>query len=183
MKINKIMTACVLAVAASAVIFMAVSVSAEDSSVMTDEQISLIKTNCSSTKLTLNQLHSSDALLRVNRGQIYESIYARLMNQFNVRVASNSLNNTGLTAVSNSYESLLDTFRADYIIYEQQLSLAISIDCSKQPVSFYDAVVLAKNYRSKVHQDITALNSQISQYQTALSAFSESYKNNPQSLK
>jgi hypothetical protein len=135
---------------------------------MTDQQIQLIRNNCSSTKNTLNQLHSSDALLRVNRGQTYESMSTKLMDVFNGRVASNNINNTGFVSISNSYDSTLDVFRADYINYEKQLTLAIGIDCSKQPVTFYDAVALARTERNQVHTDVVKLDQLIDQYKLAI---------------
>ena len=142
-----------------------------EGAVMTDQQIELIRNSCSSTKNTLNQLHSSDALLRVNRGQIYESMATKLMEKFNSRIAGNNLNNTAFVAETNGYEAILDTFRADYIIYEQQLTVAINIDCSKQPVAFYDAIALARTDREKLHSDVLSLNQSIVNYQLLIDQF------------
>jgi hypothetical protein len=145
-------------------------VSAE-SAAMTDQQIQLIRDSCVSTKSTLNQLHSSDALMRVNRGQIYESMSTKLMEKFNSRVSSNSLNNSGLVLATNSYESILDTFRLDYITYEKQLTLTIGIDCSKQPLIFYNAIDLARTERNQVHTDVVNLDQSINQYQAVVDQF------------
>lgn len=143
---------------------------------MTDQQIKLIRDSCVSTKNTLNQLHSSDALLRVNRGQTYESISTKLMERFNSRIVSNSLNNTSLLLITSSYGTTLDSFRADYINYEKQLTLAINIDCSKQPVAFYDAVALARIGRDQVHIDVLKLNQFIDQYGAAVDQFDKDYQ-------
>lgn len=143
---------------------------------MTDQQIKLIRDNCVSTENTLNQLHSSDALLRVNRGQTYESMSAKLMERFNSRVASNSLNNTELLSITNSYGAMLDSFRAHYISYEKQLTLAVNIDCSKQPVAFYDAIAQARIGRDQVHIDVLKLNQLIDQYRAAVDQFSKDYQ-------
>lgn len=138
---------------------------------MTDQQVELIRNGCTSTKSTLNQLHSSDALLRVNIGQIYESMSAKLMENFNSRVALNNYDGVSLVVATTSYQQLLDSFRTDYMIYEKQLSSAISIDCSSQPVSFYDAVALAKIKRELVHNDVIALNQSLDQYNLVLGQF------------
>jgi hypothetical protein len=143
---------------------------------ITDQQIELIRTNCVSVKNTLNQLHVSDALLRVNRGQIYESMSTKLMERFNSRVANNNLNNASLVSVTTSYGLMLDTFRSDYITYEEKLSSAIGIDCSKQPVAFYDAISVARTERSQVHADVIKLNQYINQYQSALSQFEKDHQ-------
>ncbi len=148
--------------------------SAEDN--MSDTQIEKIRNNCMSIKNTLNQLHSSDALLRVNRGQIYESILTKLMTRFDGRLASNNLNNSALTSVTTSYTMSLDGFRSDYKNYEEQLALAISIDCTKQPVSFYDAVASARIKRNILHADVVRLNQGVDQYQTAVGQFKKDYQ-------
>ena len=113
-----------------------VSVVSADDGAISDRQIQLIKDNCLSTKNTLTQLHSSDALLRVNMGQSYESVSTKLMVRFNNRLANNNITNENLLSVTNSFALVLDTFRLDYISYEEQLTIAIGIDCQKQPVSF-----------------------------------------------
>lgn len=155
--------------------FFVFKVSAQNESI-TSEQTELIRSSCSSVKNTLNQLHASDALLRVNRGQLYEAIETKLMSGFNDRVLNNHYNNSDLVTITNNYGSMLDTFRADYITYEEQLSAAIDIDCSKQPVAFYDAVADSRTKRQQVHADVAALNSFIDQYQLAVDKFESSYQ-------
>ncbi len=150
-------------------------VSAE-SVVMTDQQIELIRSNCLSTKNTLNQLHISDALLRVNRGQIYESMSTKLMERFNGRVGTNGIDNSNLTAVTNSYTDLLNNFRADYIAYEEQIAATIKIDCQNQPAAFYDAVVSSRLKRSQVNADVKKLNQSLDQYQLTINQFEKDYQ-------
>lgn len=151
-----------------------INVSAQSTG-MTDQQIELIRTNCLSAKTTLNQLHVSDALLRVNRGQLYESISTKLMNKFNNRIMNNNFDSTDFISISKDYGSMLDTFRLDYITYEEQLSVALDIDCSKQPVAFYDAVSSARVKRVQVHTDVVNLNQYIAQYQLILDQFEKDY--------
>jgi flagellar biosynthesis chaperone FliJ len=179
--IKKIVIICLAAAVIFTVSFF-IKVSAQ-SVPMTDQQIDQIRNNCVSVKNTLNQLHSSDALLRVNRGQIYESMSTKLMEQFNSRVSGNKFNNSSLVSATNSYESVLDTFRTDYIIYEKQLTIAISINCSKQPVTFYDAVDLARTERDQVHSDVVKLNQSIDQYKSVLDQFEKDYQAIQQGVK
>jgi hypothetical protein len=142
---------------------------------ITSEQIDQIRSSCVSTKNTLNQLHASDALLRVNMGQIFESISTKLMGGFNGRVINNNLNASELVSASTAFNSVLDNFRADYIVYEEQLSSAIDIDCSKQPVSFYDSVAQARVKRTKVHDDVVELNKYIDSYSIAVTKIEDQY--------
>ena len=150
-------------------------VSAQDATV-TSQQAEQIRSNCVSTKNTLNQLHASDALLRVNRGQIYESILTKLIDRFNGRLSSNNINSTNFTSVKNDYSSMLDTFRLDYKSYEEHLSAALNTDCSKQPTEFYNAVALARTDRSRVHDDVANLNQSIDKYQDLLNQFEKDYQ-------
>jgi len=150
-------------------------VSAQDNA-LSDTQVSKIKSNCISTKNTLNQLHTSDALLRVNRGQIYELIQTKLMDKFNERLASNKLGGENFKTITTNYGTALDGFRQDYKLYEEQLSSAIAIDCDVHPIAFYDAIKSARTQREAVYADIKYLNQFIDQYQSVLSQFDKDYK-------
>lgn len=156
-------------------IFSIFKVYAQDSSI-SSEQIQKIRDNCLSTKNTLNQLHVSDALLRVNQGQIYESISTKLMDRFNGRVSNNKMNNSSLVLVMGNYNSALNTFRSDYKQYEEHLSATIEINCLNRPNDFYDSVSSARSLRNQVHNDVLTLNQLIDQYQTALGDFEKEYQ-------
>lgn len=135
------------------------------------DQTSRIQANCLSIKGSLNQLHASDALLRVNRGQIYESVGTKLMSSFNSRLSNNGLDNKGLVAVTDEYQTALTTFRNDYQSYEQQLSLTIKADCIKDPSGFHASLEDARTKRSTVHTDVTHLNQYIDDYRSAVNDF------------
>jgi len=146
-----------------------------DTTLTSDQQQSIVA-NCSLIKNTLNQLHVSDALLRVNRGQFYESMASKLMERFNTRLANNSINNNAFVSVTNDYNATLDSFRSDYQSYEEQLSAAIAVDCSAHPVLFSQDVSDARTKRIQVHADVIKLNQDITNYQIALTDFSNSYQ-------
>ena len=174
MKISRsLLVICLIAVATLGGAYWS-RVSAQDQP-MTDQQIQLIRTNCVSAKNTLNQLHASDALLRVNMGQTYESMSTKLMDSFNGRVSNNHFNSSNLVSAMGTYNSTLDVFRTDYITYEVKLSSTLNINCLNQPVSFYDAVASSRTLRDKVHLDIVKLNQYIDQYQSAVTLFENDY--------
>ncbi len=143
---------------------------------ITDEQRQRITTNCVTIKSTLAQLHASDALLRVNRGQVYESVASKLMDTFNGRLNANRLDNKAMTTVTSQYRSALNTFRADYIAYEQQLSEALKIDCVERPEDFYQAVSQARSLRSTVHDDVTKLHRVMDDYKSSVGDFLVNYQ-------
>lgn len=136
---------------------------------LSPDQAERVKANCVSIKNSLNQLHASDALLRVNRGQVYESMATKLMDAFNSRLGSNRLDNGATTTVTGNYRSALTTFRSDYIQYEQKLSAAIRIDCTEQPNTFHTTVQEARELRMKVHEDVVRLHRIIDDYRSAVS--------------
>lgn len=145
--------------------------SAEAEAPMTEAHITRIRNNCVEAQSSLSQLHTSDALLRVNRGQLYESISTKLMAPLNSRIALNKLDGASLVSTTVSYETTLDKFRSDYQRYDETLSKALDINCVNQPVSFYDSVQLARDERKKVHADIVSLQALIERYKANFETF------------
>lgn len=143
---------------------------------LTPEQTERVKSNCVSIKNSLNQLHASDALLRVNRGQVYESMASKLMDNFNNRLASNRLDNKAMVTVTTNYRTALNNFRTDYIAYEQKLSAAIAIDCATQPNTFHKTVDEARTLRKKVHEDVRRLHRLIDDYRMSVGDFLLNYE-------
>lgn len=122
---------------------------------MTERHIERIRANCIDSKAILTQLHASDALLRVNQGQVYESIATQLMAPLNSRIALNRLDGgVELTIIAQNYNQNLSEFRQIYIAYEQAVSRTLRINCENQPVAFYDSVAEAREHRGELH-DIT----------------------------
>lgn len=165
-----------VAVCAVTVPFSVVGAQAQ-TPLMTDAQVERIRTSCASAKSILNQLHTSDTLLRVNRGQIYEYMSTKLMDRFNGRVTSNRYKPGDLSLTSSTYSSALATFRLSYQSYEEQLSKALGIDCAKEPVSFYDAVASARIKRTQVHGDVLKLHQHIDEYRVAVDVFELDFVN------
>lgn len=138
---------------------------------LSPDQRERIRSNCLTIKNTLNQLKVSDALLRVNRGQMYESMSSKLMDNFNTRISSNSFDNRGLVAVSSGYDTALNKFRSDYQAYERQLATAIRIDCSQDPDAFHFAIENGRALRLAVNADVQRLHQYINDYRAAVNDF------------
>jgi Rps23 Pro-64 3,4-dihydroxylase Tpa1-like proline 4-hydroxylase len=166
----------VLAAALTAVLAFAAQTAQAQSTRLTAEQIDRIRSNCTSIKSTLNQLHASDALLRVNRGQVYESMASKLMDPFNSRLSNNRLDSKATSVVTQNYRTALDTFRSDYREYEVKLSSALRIDCFKEPELFHDTIAEARTLRAKVHEDVVKLHRHIDDYRTAVGDFLLNYE-------
>ena len=143
---------------------------------LTDEQRTRVKSNCMVIKNTLNQLKASDALLRVNRGPVYDSIATKLMDSFNSRLTSNRFDAQGLLSISSGYDEALETFRTDYQVYERALAAAIRIDCTKDPDSFHAAIETARGKRKIVHEDILRLHQYIDDYRSEVESFKGNFE-------
>jgi hypothetical protein len=137
---------------------------AEEDPLMTEQHIARIRSNCVEAQSSLNQLHTTDALLRVNRGPLYELISTKLIAPFNSRVALNKMDGTNLTVIAADYERELAAFRTNYKTYEEAMSKALKINCVNQPVAFYDSVVDARAKRKVVHENTINLKDIIQKY-------------------
>lgn len=135
-----------------------------------------IKASCSEIKTNLNQLNASDRLLRVNRGQMYESLANKLMDRFNARLNGNRLDAKAMETVTTNYRKQLGTFREHYTAYGQKLTEAIRIDCTSDPVHFYETVEAAREARRQVHDDVKALHALIDDYRRSVGDFLLNYE-------
>ncbi|QQG50966.1 MAG: hypothetical protein HZB75_00435 [Candidatus Saccharibacteria bacterium] len=149
--------------------------SAEDV-LMTEAHIARIRANCVDAQSSLRQLHASDALLRVNRGQVYESMSTKLMATFNSRVALNRLDGLKLVSIAAQYETQLMNFRQNYQSYEESMSGLLKLNCINQPVAFYDSVAATRAMRKKVHDSTLSLHKTIRDYKNEFELFAKQFE-------
>jgi hypothetical protein len=131
---------------------------------MSSSESSFVVSNCSSIINKVNQLHVSDALMRVNRGQLYETTLTKLMTSFDKRLQNNNIDSTVTSQITSTFSTQLDQFRRDYILYEEQISNAIKLGCTNDTQSFVDSLDKARQLRAVVYLDVQSLNSTIDTY-------------------
>lgn len=156
-----------------------VPVFAKSADTMTDQHITRIKANCQLALSALSQIHANDAPVYVNRNQTYYSISDKLMSPLNGRLALNHYDTTQLVQVASTYNSDLANFRNAYKNYDDLMSSAIRIDCTKEPVGFYDKVAAARDARQAVHDDAAKLTDDINQYESEVQAFKARHFSTP----
>jgi hypothetical protein len=149
--------------------------SAQQAVPMTNEHIERIRENCSAADRTLSRLHANDALLRVNRGQLYDLISTKLMARMNSRLAINRLDASRLVSSTASFDRTLSEFRSRYQQYEERLSATLRIDCRKQPVEFYDSVSRARELRQSVHESVQNLGQFLDEYRNEFDTFQTNF--------
>lgn len=112
--------------------------------------ISKIQHNCSNLMSNLRQIHTSDALLRVNSGQSYNSIATRLMARLNSRLSINRLDGAVLIDTTSKFEKLRTSFVSQYNDYDNSMSELLRIDCQKSPEEFYNRLQVTRKLRSEL---------------------------------
>jgi hypothetical protein len=142
----------------------------------TESQLVQIRTRCSEVQAALSRVHANDALLRVNRGQLYERLSTKLTVPLNSRIALNRLDGSTLLTTTSSYEQHLNDFRAHYQAYEENLSATMRIDCKKQPAKFYDSLQTAREKRQIVQESTHQLAKDIDEYKQAFTEFARPYR-------
>lgn len=156
-------------------IFASLPARAQDTDVMTDEHIARIKSNCASALATLGQIRTNDALVYVNRNQSYFSISDKLIARLNSRLALNRFDTTPLAKIATEYNGALTDFRTAYNDYSRVMTDLVKIDCSRQPVGFYDKVGEAREMRQDVYDAIKKLHTIIDQYRQAVDTFKQQH--------
>lgn len=130
----------------------------EANEVITDQQIAAIRTRCGDIQATLNRVHESDKVLRVNKGYRYKAVMLdKLMTPLNQRVAANQIDGGKLVTITAAYSKAFGEFDKAYSVYERSLSAAIKTDCGKQPTAFYDQILVAYENRKKLQKADTEL--------------------------
>lgn len=150
-------------------------VHAEDQPPMTEAHIARIRANCIDTKSTLQQLHATDAGLRVNRGQIYESIATKLMAPLNGRLVANRLDSETFLTIADEYDQQLQAFRLQYQQYDEAMTATLRINCINQPVAFYDGVADARTKRKLTHEATVRLHEIIQKYGLEVENFAKNF--------
>lgn len=168
-------TALITATLIGGVVFGVVA-SAEEVAPMTDEHIARIRANCLDAQAALFQLHASDAGLRVNRGQIYESISTKLMAPFNSRIVLNRISDENLLTTAAQYDKQLEAFRQQYQQYEEAMSATLRINCVNQPVAFYDRVADTREKRRLTHQTTVELHKTIQKYGSEFETYAKNFQ-------
>jgi hypothetical protein len=147
---------------------------------LSDDEIEHIRQNCVNAQTTLGRIHASDALLRVNRGQLYELISTKLMAPLNSRIALGRFEGLKLAATTIEYDREREVFTTSYKEYDDAISHTLKIDCKEKPIEFYQSLQTAREKRQKVHQDTEALTALLEAYRAEFESFANDFKETAQ---
>lgn len=138
---------------------------------ITQDKIARIREHCIENQASLNRLHQTDAFLRIDRGNLYRTISDKLMVPLNQRLVANRLDGGDLITIAADFETEYDQFYSAYIAYDNALTELLAVDCSKQPVTFYNALLEARTKRAELSGSNQKLKVLIRQYGDAFAAF------------
>ena len=150
---------------------------AQEMDVQTDDSTTIIaqlEDNCDTIKTTLRRIHTNDALLRVNMGQMYSGLSSQFMARLNSRLAINRINSPELVDITGRFEEQRIEFSKNYTSYESAMSDLINTDCRNQPVKFYAALLKARDERANLSISVRAMNSRVSEYQVGVENLQQS---------
>lgn len=133
-----------------------------------DTAVSRLQAQCDTIQSTLRRLHTNDSLLRVNIGQSYNSISARLMARLNSRLALNRIESTEFVEISGRFDQERTAFSMNYREYEAALSSLLKIDCKSKASEFYAGLLAARDARTKLSISVRSMNDSLRDYQVAV---------------
>ncbi len=133
---------------------------------LSEQHIAVIRANCSAAQQDIQAFRRTELVTRSNRSNKYEDIL-RLMAAFNARASINKINISDQTLLVSQFEAKLNTFRqVDYKHYDEMLGDIVSINCSSDPVKFYNSLTALRDQRTVINQDIKDMDAQLDQFGT-----------------
>lgn len=135
-----------------------------------------LQARCDTVQATIRRLHTTDGLLRVNIGQVYNDISAQLMARLNSRLALNRVDSTQLVEITSDFESARLRFSSTYNEYETAVSALLKTDCKARATEYYAQLLIARDARHKLSTSIQELNDLVSEYRVAVEQLKEELK-------
>ncbi len=121
---------------------------------------------CQQVKTRLKQVKLSDAVTRVNYGQVYESLSVNVMAPTNLRLVANNLKPVELLTITDKYQKQVVQFRQHYLDYEEKISQVLDISCSPQPRQLIASLPELRQLRQQLNADTKILQQLAMDYQT-----------------
>ena len=131
---------------------------------ITKEQSAAIEKNCDTIRDNLKKVQKEDARVRVYLGGYYETILSKFIMPLNVRLVENNLSSAGLIENQNKFAEAKTTFANDFVTYQQGLEELVGMDCKQKPDEFYDKLVVVRQKRKIMVQDVLKMRSLISEH-------------------
>lgn len=120
--------------------------------------------NCETVRSSLKMLQKTDARARVTLGAYYETILIKFITPLNVRLVENSLSNAEFVENQNDFVETRRVFSNDFIKYQKGLEELVGMNCKEEPDSFYNKLVVVRQKRKIMEQDVLRMREIIAQH-------------------
>ena len=130
--------------------------------------------NCSSVRVAIKNIHTNDALTRVNVGQRYNSISTKLVARLNGRLAVNKLDSSKLVNITNDFESARLKFNSNYNDYDTTMTELDHANCSEDVAGYYQKLVAAREARNRLSENVKTLNDLLIKYRAEVQVVRDS---------
>lgn len=131
---------------------------------------------CQQVKTRLKQIKLSDAVTRVNYGQIYESLSVNVMTPTNLRLVANNFKPLELLTITDNYQKQVTQFRQHYLSYEDRLSRVIEMSCDYDPAQLVGSLAELRQLRQQLNIDTKTLHLLAVEYQAKFKEFYDGQK-------
>ncbi len=126
-------------------------------SAISEGQKNAISENCLSIKDSLRITQRVDSRTRVYLGGKFETILTKFIKPLNVKLIENNISDLGLIENQSSFVEARAVFSSDFIRYQQSLEELIGINCEAEPEIFYDKLLITRERRRLMSQDISKI--------------------------
>jgi hypothetical protein len=157
------------AVAASCYLLSSVAHAEDSQDMISDQKATNISTSCAQLKVRLSTIQSTDTVLRINRGRLYDSQVSDQMAAFNSRVVNNKVNAPLLISSAADFQAGFKALQESFKTYTDDLTTAKGLDCSNNPREFYGWINKARIDRASVNAATTNLDQLLDKYIQELS--------------
>ena len=131
---------------------------------VSEAQSEAITEKCDVIRDNLRKVQKEDAKVRVYLGGYYDAILTKFITPLNVRLVENNLSSAGLVENQNDFAETKTLFANDFVKYQQELEELVGMDCEKEPEKFYDKLVIVRQKRKIMAQDVLKMRSLISEH-------------------
>lgn len=138
------------------------------------ELVKTLRRNCSAVRVAIKNIHTNDALTRVNVGQRYNSISTKLMARLNGRLAVNKLDSSRLVNITNDFESTRLRFNSNYNDYDTAMTELDHTNCTDDVARYYQKLVTAREARNRLTEDVKTLNELLVKYRAEVQVVRDS---------
>lgn len=125
---------------------MALTLSFQPASALTEAQQGAISQNCATIKQSLKQLQKVDSRTRTYLGTTYETLVNKFITPLNLRLVKNNL--PTLSTIQANFTNEQNEFKENYTDYMRELESLIAIDCKSHPQDFYSKLESVRTKRT-----------------------------------